>query len=103
MTVPLDNTPSQDAPLHLSPRVYHRVLEVSHTIADLDGADLFDTPHVAEALQYRKREGDWQGRPMTVVATRRRDECRVPRMSRFDKNAVACDHTGGFSMLPRSL
>jgi magnesium chelatase family protein len=34
------------------------VLKVSRTIADLDGADLIDTPHVAEALQYRKREGD---------------------------------------------
>ena len=37
---------------------YHRVLKVSRTIANLDGADLIDTPRVAEALQYRKREGD---------------------------------------------
>jgi len=44
--------------LHLSARAYHRVLKVARTIADLDGADLIDTPHVAEALQYRKREGD---------------------------------------------
>ncbi|MBN1151898.1 MAG: YifB family Mg chelatase-like AAA ATPase [Dehalococcoidia bacterium] len=44
--------------LHLSARAYHRVLKVSRTIADLDSADLIDTPHVAEALQYRKREGD---------------------------------------------
>jgi len=44
--------------LHLSARAYHRVLKVSRTIADLDGADLIDTPHVAEALQYRKREGE---------------------------------------------
>jgi hypothetical protein len=27
-------------------------------LSALDGADLIDTPHVAEALQYRKREGD---------------------------------------------
>ncbi len=44
--------------LHLSARAYHRVLKVARTIADLDNADLIDTPHVAEALQYRKREGD---------------------------------------------
>jgi len=44
--------------LHLSARAYHRVLKVGRTIADLDGADLIDTPHIAEALQYRKREGD---------------------------------------------
>jgi len=44
--------------LHLSARAYHRVLKVGRTIADLDGADPIDTPHIAEALQYRKREGD---------------------------------------------
>ncbi len=44
--------------LHLSARAYHRVLKVARTIADLEGADLIDTPHIAEALQYRKRESD---------------------------------------------
>ena len=44
--------------LHLSARAYHRVLKVARTIADLDHADRIDTPHVAEALQYRRREGD---------------------------------------------
>ena len=44
--------------LHLSARAYHRVLKVARTIADLDNADRIGTPHVAEALQYRRREGD---------------------------------------------
>jgi predicted ATPase with chaperone activity len=30
---------------------------VDPTIADLDNAELLASPHVAEALQYRKREG----------------------------------------------
>jgi len=29
-----------------------RGLYVTRTIADLEGADLIDTPHIAEALQY---------------------------------------------------
>jgi len=31
------------------------VLKLSRTIADVDGADLIRTNHVAEALQYRPR------------------------------------------------
>ena len=37
-----------------SARAYHRVLKVSRTIADLDGADELGTGHVAEAIQYRR-------------------------------------------------
>ena len=37
-----------------SARAYHRVLKVSRTIADLDGADELGTSHVAEAIQYRR-------------------------------------------------
>jgi len=40
--------------LHSSTTAYHRVHKVGRTIADL-----IDTPLIAEALQYRKREGDW--------------------------------------------
>ncbi len=40
--------------LHLSMRAYHRILKVSRTIADLDGASTISSVHVAEAVQYRE-------------------------------------------------
>ncbi|MFM2381652.1 MAG: hypothetical protein RLZZ76_419 [Candidatus Parcubacteria bacterium] len=39
--------------LNLSPRSYHRLIKVSRTIADLDGAELIEPKHLYEALQYR--------------------------------------------------
>ncbi|MGC9403932.1 YifB family Mg chelatase-like AAA ATPase [Vibrio genomosp. F10] len=39
--------------LGLSIRAYHRIIKVARTIADLDGAERIEKPHLAEALGYR--------------------------------------------------
>lgn len=39
--------------LNLSMRGYHKLLKVARTVADLEGAEIIDVPHVHEALMYR--------------------------------------------------
>ncbi|MBU0723227.1 YifB family Mg chelatase-like AAA ATPase [Patescibacteria group bacterium] len=43
--------------LQISPRSYHRIIKVSQTIADLDGAENIQEKHLLEALQYRQKIG----------------------------------------------
>lgn len=39
--------------LSLSARAYDKVLRIARTIADLDNAEIIDTKHITEAIQYR--------------------------------------------------
>ena len=44
--------------LQLSARVYHRVLKLAHSIADLAGSNAIRLAHLAEALQYCPRRAE---------------------------------------------
>ena len=41
--------------LRLSPRVYMRTIKVARTIADIEGGEMIQVPHILEALQYRPK------------------------------------------------
>ena len=41
--------------LSLSPRVYHRIIKLARTIADLDNKKDIEIPHLLEAFQYRPK------------------------------------------------
>lgn len=42
--------------MNLSARVYHRILKLARTIADISGEADIQTTHIAEAIQYRRSE-----------------------------------------------
>lgn len=44
--------------LGFSPRVYHRMIKVARTIADLEGSDIVKSAHILEAVEYRPKKFD---------------------------------------------
>ena len=44
--------------LGFSPRVYHRMIKVARTIADLEGSETVKPEHILEAVEYRPKKFD---------------------------------------------
>ncbi len=49
--------------LHLSMRGYHKLIKVARTIADMDGAEHIDVPHMQEAIMYRSLDRHLEQQP----------------------------------------
>ena len=66
--------------LRLSLRAYTKILRVARTIADLEGTERVEMPHVAEAVQYRlldRQASEFDG-PVSAHADRRGQPTGIP-------------------------
>ena len=50
---------SATASINLTARSYFKVLEINRTISDLTGEKNIQPVHIAEALQYRPKDGEF--------------------------------------------
>jgi magnesium chelatase family protein len=54
--------------LGFSARAYHRILRLARTLADLEGLDAVKRRHIAEAVSYRRRDGETPVAPAATTA-----------------------------------